>query len=146
MGNETKAKTTDELKQKLQRHVEVARKKLDEMKQDLASRRQEDQEALRQKREEIHKQVEAHKEQTRQLRADLESWERERVSHTKEAIASWRQKREIKKLQSRADRAEDYAVNAIVIAAMDADEAEEAVLDAVVARIDAETAQASASP
>ncbi len=147
MGSETKAKTTNELKQKLQQHVEVARKKLDGLKQDLASQRQEDQEALRQKREEIHKQVEAHKEQTRQLRANLESWERERVSHTKEAIASWRQKREIKKLQSRADRAEDYAVNAIVMAAMDADEAEEAVLDAVVARIDAETAQQpSASP
>ena len=146
MGSETKAKTTNELKQKLQQHVEVARKKLDELKQDLASVRQEDQEALRQKREEIHKQVEAHKEQTRQLRANLESWEREKVSHTKEAIASWRQKREIKKLQSRADRAEDYAVNAIGMAAIDADEAEEAVLDAVVARIDAETVQASASP
>lgn len=146
MGSETKAKTTNELKQKLQQQVEVARKKLDEVKQDLASLRQEDQEALRQKREEIHKEVEAHKEKMRQLRADLESWEREKVSHTKEAIASWRQKREIKKLQSRADRAEDYAVNAIVMAAMDADEAEEAVLDAVVARIDAETAQASASP
>jgi len=146
MGSETKAKTTNELKQKLQQHVEVARKKLDELKQDLATLRQEDQEALRQKREEIHKQVEAHKEQTRQLRADLESWEREKVSHTKEAIASWRQRREIKKLQSRADRAEDYAVNAIGMAAIDADEAEEAVLDAVVARIDAETAQASASP
>ncbi len=37
-------------------------------------------------------------------------------------------------------------MNAIVMAAIDADEAEEAVLDAVVARIDAETAQASASP
>ncbi len=143
MSTESKARTTDELKQKLQQHVEVARKKLDDLKQDLASLREEDQEALRQKSEEIHKQVEAHKERSRQLRADLESWEREKVSHTKEAVASWRQRREIKKLQTRADRAEDYAVNAIVIAAIDADEAEDAVLDAVAARIDA---AAAASP
>ncbi len=143
MSTESKARTTDELKQKLQQHVEVARKKLDDLKQDLASLREEDQEALRQKSEEIHKQVEAHKERSRQLRADLESWEREKVSHTKEAVASWRQRRELKKLQTRADRAEDYAVNAIVIAAIDADEAEDAVLDAVAARIDA---AAAASP
>ena len=143
MSTESKARTTDELKQKLQQHVEVARKKLDDLKQDLASLREEDQEALRQKSEEIHKQVEAHKERSRQLRADLESWEREKVSHTKEAVASWRQRREIKKLQTRAERAEDYAVNAIVIAAIDADEAEDAVLDAVAARIDA---AAAASP
>ncbi len=143
MSTESKARTTDELKQKLQQHVEVARKKLDDLKQDLASLREEDQEALRQKSEEIHKQVEAHKERSRQLRADLESWEREKVSHTKEAVASWQQRREIKKLQTRADRAEDYAVNAIVIAAIDADEAEDAVLDAVAARIDA---AAAASP
>lgn len=143
MSTESKARTTDELKQKLQQHVEVARKKLDDLKQDLASLREEDQEALRQKSEEIHRQVEAHKERSRQLRADLESWEREKVSHTKEAVASWRQRREIKKLQTRADRAEDYAVNAIVIAAIDADEAEDAVLDAVAARIDA---AAAASP
>jgi putative heme transporter len=47
------------------------------------------------------------------------------------------------RLQTRADRAEDYAVNAIVIAAIDADEAEDAVLDAVAARIDV---AAAASP
>ena len=33
MGTE-KAKTTDELKQKLEQHVDVARKKLDDLKQD----------------------------------------------------------------------------------------------------------------
>ena len=87
--------------------------------------------------------MEAQKERSRQVRADLASWEREKASHTKEAVASWRQKRETRKLQSRADRAEDYAVNAIVVAVMDADEAEEAVLEAVAARIDA---AAAASP
>ncbi len=142
MGTE-KAKTTDELKQKLEQHVDVARKKLDDLKQDLASLHEEDREALRQKSEEIHRQVEAQKERSRQVRADLASWEREKASHTKEAVASWRQKRETRKLQSRADRAEDYAVNAIVVAVMDADEAEEAVLEAVAARIDA---AAAASP
>ncbi|HEY6006578.1 MAG TPA: hypothetical protein VIV57_27105 [Anaeromyxobacter sp.] len=142
MGTE-KAKTTDELKQKLQRHVDAARRKLDDLKQDLATLREEDRDALRQKSEEIHREVEAHRERARQLRADVESWEREKVSHTKEAVSSWRQRREIHKLRSRADRAEDYAVNAIVIAMMDAEEAEEAVLEAVAARIDA---AAAASP
>ncbi len=143
MGTESKARTTDELKQKLQQHVDTARRRLDELKQGIASLGEEDREALQEKSEEIHKKVEAQKERARQLRADLESWERERVSHTKEAVTSWRQRREIRKLQSRADRAEDYAVSTIVIAAMDADEAEEAVLDAISARLDAEAATSS---
>jgi hypothetical protein len=143
MGTEDKAKTTDELKQKLQQHVDTARRRLDELKQAIVRLRDEDQEAVQEKSEEIHKQVEAQKERTRRLRADVETWRREKVSHTKETVASWRQKHELRKLQSRADRAEEYAVNAIFIAALDADEAEEAVLDAVSARLDAE---AAASP
>ncbi|HEY3355721.1 MAG TPA: hypothetical protein VGQ83_20890 [Polyangia bacterium] len=143
MGTESKAKTTDELRKKLQQHVEEARTKLEGLKKDIANVHEEDREALRQKSEEIHKAVAAKKEQARQMRADLESWEREKVSHTQEAIASWRQKRELRKLQSRADRAEDYAVNALSIAIMDAEEAEEAMLEAVAARIDA---VAAASP
>ena len=53
-------------------------------------------------------------------------------------------KREIHKLEKRADNAEDYAATAIVIAAAAVDEAEIAILEAVGARMLAEDAAAEA--
>jgi len=49
--------------------------------------------------------------------------------------------RGVRKLNSRADRAEIYAEDAIDYAVASIDEPEEAVLEAVVARIDADAAQ-----
>jgi hypothetical protein len=72
-------------------------------------------------------------------------WKEEKVAHTREAIGSWRQKREVKKLQTRAERAEDYASDLVTVAVLDFEEAEQAVLDAIAARFDAEAAT-SASP
>ena len=84
------------------------------------------------------------KEQARSLQADIASWKNEKVAHTQEAIASWRQRREISKLQDRAEHAEDFAVRMVNLAAMDFEEAQQAVLDAVAARFDAELAASSA--
>ena len=71
------------------------------------------------------------------LRRELQDWIEDRKEHTQEAIASWKQKREIRHLEKRADRAEEHAVNSVLLAMLDADEAELAVIDAIEARLDA---------
>jgi hypothetical protein len=134
------AATMQSFKEKLTLQIEAARGKLEELKKELSSLREEDREALRQKSQEIHKRVDEQKERGRELRADLEKWQQEKVAHTEDAIASWRQRRELKRLQSRAERAEEYAVRAVMVAALDFDEAQQALLDAVAARFDAEVA------
>jgi hypothetical protein len=46
----------------------------------------------------------------------------------------------VKKLEHRAEKAEDYAVTAIALSVATIEEAEEATLSAIAARLDAETA------
>jgi light-regulated signal transduction histidine kinase (bacteriophytochrome) len=57
-----------------------------------------------------------------------------------EKIAEWKAKREKAKLRSRSDNADGYAVAATVVALAAVDAAEQAALEAWLARKDAETA------
>lgn len=136
--------TADDLKRKLNERLDAARGKIDALKKDIVSLHNEDMEELREKQEEIDRRVGNQKESVRKLQADIASWKAERVAHTKEAIGSWRQRHEVQKLQRRADRAEEYALDLVSVAALDFEEAEQAVLDAMVARFDANTASSPA--
>jgi uncharacterized coiled-coil DUF342 family protein len=140
MGSAT---STDDLKKKLNQHIDAARAKLDALKKDLASMHEEDVEALQQRRDEIDKRLDDQRDKAQQLQADIDSWQKEKKQHTEDAITSWRKKREIKKLEHRADRAEEYAKDMVLAAAYDFEEAEQAVLDALAARFDANEAGGS---
>ena len=72
--------------------------------------------------------------------AKMKSWIDEKKEMTQDAIAQWKAQRNAKKLGSRADRSEDYAVVATQYAGAAIDEAERAVLEAIVARMDADAA------
>jgi hypothetical protein len=61
---------------------------------------------------------------------------------TGEKIAAWKAQRDVKKLAAHADSAEDYAVASMQLAATAVDEAGRAAVEAVVARMDADAAQA----
>jgi hypothetical protein len=74
------------------------------------------------------------------MKTDIANWNKEKVAHTQEAIGSWREQREIDKLLNRAERAENYAIDMVTTAAYDFDEAEQAILEAVAARLDANQA------
>jgi len=97
--------------------------------------------ALRDKLDEARTKVEAQKQRVVKARADLKAWTDQKVAETKEAISEWKAKREARKLNARADRAEAYAEATVMLALASLDEAEEAILDAVAARKDADTAQ-----
>ncbi len=73
--------------------------------------------------------------------ADIKKWAEDRKATTSEKIAEWKTKREMAKLQSRADSAERYAAAAAIVASAALDEAEQASLEAWLARKDADSAQ-----
>lgn len=141
-GTATKA---DDLKQKLAQHLDTARSKLEALKRDISSMHEEDMDALRQRRAEMQKRLDGQKQRAKKLQADIASWREKKVAHTEEAIGSWRKRRELEKLQARAEDAEAYAVDLVNVAALDFEEAEQAVLDAVSARYEADAAAAPAT-
>jgi hypothetical protein len=69
---------------------------------------------------------------------DLRKWALERRAISDEVIDDWKGKLEKGKLQSRAIKAEHYAVAAAALAVAAVDEAEQAALEAWLARKDAE--------
>src|SRR5262249_28342003 len=97
--------------------------------------------ALREKLDEARTRLRARKEQVEQFGANLKARAEQKMAETKEAVGEWKAKRDTRKLNTRADRAERYAADAIDFAASSIAEAEEATLDARVARIDADAAQ-----
>jgi SMC interacting uncharacterized protein involved in chromosome segregation len=146
MTADGKPTNADNLKQKLAQHLDAARNKLEALKKDIVGMHEEDMDAFRTRRDELKKRLDGQKERTRQLQADIATWRSEKAAETKEAVASWRQRREIEKLESRAERAEDYAVDLVTAAALDFEEAEQAVLDAIDARFEADSASTGATP
>jgi chromosome segregation ATPase len=95
---------------------------------------------MREKLDEAHRKVQSQKDRIDQTRANLKARAEQKMAETKDKISEWKAKRETRKLNSRADRAEAYAADAIDYAMANIDEAEEAILDAVVARVDADAA------
>ncbi len=73
--------------------------------------------------------------------ADIEKWGEERKAVTDEKIAEWKAKLEKAKLKGRAEAAERYAAGAVIVASAAVDEAEQASLEAWLARKDSDSAQ-----
>jgi hypothetical protein len=101
--------------------------------------------ALQNGLKDVRSKIEAEKKKVEQAQASLKTRVEQKMGQAKEAIKGWKAKNEVSKLNSRADRAEQYAADAVYIAIAAVDEAEEAILDAITARMDAETADAPAA-
>ena len=72
--------------------------------------------------------------------AEMKNWVEERKATTTEKVAAWKTKLEKTKLQRRAEGAENYAAAALDVAIAAVDEAEQASLEAWLARRDADFA------
>jgi predicted nucleic acid-binding Zn-ribbon protein len=90
----------------------------------------------------VQKRVEQGRVKITAAQADIKAWADEKKAATSDKIAEWKAKRELSKLQGRADKAERYAAAASAVAVAAFDEAEEASLEAWLARRDANAAQA----
>ena len=101
--------------------------------------------APKQAEEELHGQIarlqekiDSQKKAANKARAEMENWFEQKKAEGKATVEQWKEKHEAKKLARRADRAEEYAAAAVLVALACVDEAEQAVLEAVAARLDAE--------
>ncbi len=135
---------TTELKQKLSQQIDTARAKLDALKRDVTLLHEEDMAVLRHRQAEIRARLEQQTSRAKALLNDIASWKNERLAHTEDAIAAWQQQRELEKLQARAEKARKYAIDMVTVAAYDFEEAEQAVFEAVAARLEADSALAPA--
>ncbi|MGP0092078.1 MAG: hypothetical protein ACLPKB_19285 [Xanthobacteraceae bacterium] len=89
----------------------------------------------------VKKRIEQDRTKVTAAQGDIKKWAEERKATTSEKITEWKTKREMAKLQSRAENAERYAAAAAVVALATVDEAEQASLEAWLARKDADSAQ-----
>ena len=90
----------------------------------------------------VHERIEQGRAKVSAAQADMKNWAEQRKAVTSDKIAEWKSKWVTGKLQRRSDNAERYAAAAIDVAVAAVDEAEQASLEAWLARQDADTAQA----
>jgi uncharacterized coiled-coil DUF342 family protein len=145
MGDTQTTSTGSELKQKLAQQLKAARGRLDALQSDIESDKEADAKMLRQRRDQLNQRIEQQKDRAREMQANINKWKDEKVAHTQDAVASWRQRHDLKKLESRADRATDYALDMVSVATYDFEVAEQAVLDALEARLDADAAASTST-
>jgi hypothetical protein len=89
----------------------------------------------------VKKRIEQDRAKVTAAQTNVKSWVDDRKTATADKIAEWKAGREIGKLQGRADRAEAYAAATIDVAVAAVDEAEQAAMEAWLAREDADYAQ-----
>jgi len=94
--------------------------------------------SLQEKLDEVRHKGEATKQVVAEARTNLEQWLMEKKAEAKGTIDQWVEDRETQKLAARAQKAEDCAAIAIVIAEASIDDAERMILEAIAARREAE--------
>jgi len=90
----------------------------------------------------VKKRVDQERAKAVAAQAEIKKWVDERKAATGEKVAEWKSKLEVGRLQSRASNAERYAAAAAVVAMAALDEAEQASLEAWLARQDANSVKA----
>jgi hypothetical protein len=95
--------------------------------------------------ERVQKRIEQNRTKVSSAQTEVKNWVEERKTATRDTIAQWKTKLEMSKLQNHADKAERYSAGAIVVALAAVDEAEQAALEAWLARQDANSTQAKAA-
>jgi predicted nucleic acid-binding Zn-ribbon protein len=127
----------------LRQHLQSAEDRLTTLKAGMRDLPQRGEGILHANLEQVRGRLETEKTRVEHARAQLASGTVAKIREAQERIDEWKAKRETKKLNRRADRAEEYAVAAVVLAAGSIDEAEAAILDAILARADEDAAQAA---
>jgi len=75
--------------------------------------------------------------------ASMKAWIGEQKSITNEKIAEWKAQRQTKELARHADNTERFAAAATEVASAAIDEAEKAIAEAIIARLDADATPSS---
>jgi hypothetical protein len=130
---------TNDLRDKLN----AADNRLDHLKAQLENAGQETQDAIESKLNQAKADIEEQKTKVKDGQQRAKDFLAADLAETKQDIHSWKQNREIKKLEKRAERRENYAADTVLFAMAAIDEANVAILEALEARLDADDALAT---
>jgi tellurite resistance protein/predicted transcriptional regulator len=130
----------DNFTKQLHDNLEAVENRAKSLKESIQSAMKKTQAEIQSKLDEAKAQLDAKKQEFDEYRARLKTQFEEKESEVESNIEEWRASREVKKLEHRADKAEDYAATAILLAMAMMEEAEKATLEAIAARLDAEAA------
>jgi hypothetical protein len=133
--------TVDKFCDNLRDSLNSVEKRLQAAKRNVQSLADDGEKTLRQKCDDMHRKARTEKDRVERLQASLKTKAQQKVAETKEVVSQWIAKNETRMLNARADLAEAYAADAIEFAVAAIGEAEEAILDAVVSRMDADEAK-----
>ncbi len=128
----------------LNKDLTQADNRLQHLKAQLETANQESRDAIQAKLDEAKSSLEHQKQNAKDREHQIKSYLEEKKAEAQHDIADWKKRREIKKLEKRAERREEYAGNTVLIAMAAIDEAHVALLEALDARLDADEAEASA--
>ncbi len=129
----------DNFTKQLHDNLEAVEDRANSLKKSLQSAPKKTQAEIQLKLEEAGKTLESKKQQFDEYRAKLKTQFEEKESEVKSHVEEWKTNREVKKLERRADKSEDYATTSTFMAMAMMEEAEKAILEAVAARLDAES-------
>jgi len=115
---------------------------LDDLKTKIGAKAKSSEPEVRGKLERLQRRKEQDRGKVLEAKAKVKDWVEARNIETRTKINEWKAKQEIARLQNRADRAEIYAAASMDIAAAAVHDAEEAALEAWIARLDANSADA----
>jgi hypothetical protein len=120
--------------------VEAVEERAKSLKKTIKSATKKTQDDIQSRLGAVKSNLEAKKHEFDRYRANLKMQFEEKEAEVKSSIEEWKMNREVKKLEDRADKSEEYAATAIAVAMVTMEEAEAATLEAICDRLDAESA------
>lgn len=134
---------TENLSKQFFDNLQLLEDRAKSLKENIQSSTKKTQSEIQSSLAEIRTNLSAKKHEFDEYRTKLQTQFAEQESELKSNIEEWKTSREVKKLENRADKAEEYASNMICLAMATMEEAEEATLAAISSRLDAEAANKS---
>jgi chromosome segregation ATPase len=110
------------------------------LKHNIKSAAKKNQADIQSKLDEAKASLAAKKQEFDDYRAKLKTQFEDKESEVQSSVDEWKASREVKKLEHRAEKAEDYASTSVFLALAMMEEAEAATLTAICDRMDAEAA------
>lgn len=132
---------TENLSKQFFDNLQVLEDRAKSLKENIQSSTKKTQSEIQSSLAEIRTNLSAKKHEFDEYRTKLQTQFAEQESELKSNIEEWKTSREVKQLENRADKAEEYASNMICLAMATMEEAEEATLAAISSRLDANAAR-----
>jgi uncharacterized protein (DUF342 family) len=130
----------DNFTQQLHENLEAVEDRARSLKKNIQSLPKKTQAEIQSALDQAKTNLDTRKQEFNDYRAKLKNQLEEKEAEVMSNIEDWKASREAKKLEHRADQAEDYAATMTFLAVAAMEEAEEATLAAIAARLDAEIA------